>query len=418
MPPPGRSSGTGPPGNSGGRGRDGGNPGGRPGGPPQSGQEPDGKPGRPGGRPGGGPDNNRPGPDGGGAQPQPDPIPPPPLGYDPIYIDGGIGVFEPDVKTGIVADQYAKLLGVPYREAFMPGGPESSIFSAKNVMPVETKADPRPYSKTKQIPIRDLINLPMRDATDAELLAVSGSPDEPMMSKDKYKTMAYELDYIKGIDPKSGGSIFKKPKKKPIGGGGPGVGKPNPVPFPIPPNIMPPFPGPITGPIVPLPIVGPGPITPRPGQPISIMPKPPSGGVFTPSPGGGGGGTYTGPGVNLPGPVIPLPSIGGPPKTGGNLIPLAGGSNSPFTSEDLQIQKDFMQDVRYLENNEGDRVDNYSFDRFNNAIDSEGNFLSPVYAEGGRVGKMDGGMMIIEDRLANDGIGSILNKYKEIRSKL
>jgi hypothetical protein len=196
-----------------------------------------------------------------------------------------------------------------------------------------------------------------------------------------------------------------KPPSGPITPG-PGVGLPNPVPFPI-------------GPIVPLPVVGPTPpVTPRPGQPISIMPKPPSGGVFTPSPGGGGGGTYTGPGVNLPGPVIPLPGIGGPPKTGGNLIPLAGGSNFSFTPEDLQIQNDFMQGVRYLEDSEGDRVDDYSFDRFNNAVDNEGNFLSPVYAEGGRVGKMDGGMMIIEDGVANDGIGSILKKYKEIRSEL
>lgn len=401
---------------------------------------PDSKPGKPGGgRPGGGRPDNPPGTvgwgggtvtdgqgnpvgvggrpgvpgegagGGGGGGGGQQPAPPPLMDYNPIYIDGP-PVFEPDVKTGIIADQYAKLLDVPYREAFMPGGPKDSIFAAGNVMPVETKADPRPYSKTKQIPIRDLINLSMRDATDAELLAVSGSPDNPMMSKDKYKTMSYKLD------PKSGGSIFKKPSP----GGGPGVGKPNPVPFPIPPNIMPPYPGPITprpgGPIIPLPIVGPGPITGGPVKKPPITPRP--GGVFTPSPGGGGGGTYTGPGVNLPGPVIPLPVVGGPPSTGGNLIPLAGGSNFSFTPEDLQIQNDFMQGVRYLEDSEGDRVDDYSFDRFNNAVDSEGNFLSPVYAGGGRVGKMDGGMMIIEDGLANDGIGSILNKYKEIRSKL
>ncbi len=343
---------------------------------------------------------------GGGQQPAP-----PPIDYNIIY-DSGVGAVMPDVKTGIIADQYAKLLDVPYRQAFMPGGPEDSIFAAENVMPIETKADPRPYSKTNQIPIRDLLKLSMRDATDAELLGIETGPDKPLMSKDPYKMMSYQLDYM----------AAKNPKKKPPVGGGPGVGKPNPVPFPIPPNIMPPYPGPITprpgGPIIPLPIVGPGPITPRPGQPISIMPKPPSGGVFTPSPGGGGGGTYTGPGVNLPGPVIPLPGIGGPPKTGGNLIPLAGGSNFSFTPEDLQIQNDFMQGVRYLEDSEGGRVDDYSFDRFNNAVDSEGNFLSPVYAGGGRVGKMDGGMMIIEDGVANDGIGSILKKYKEIRSEL
>jgi len=342
----------------------------------------------------------------GAPSPTPDPTPPP-IDYNIIY-DSGVGAVMPDVKTGIIADQYAKLLDVPYRQAFMPGGPEDSIFAAENVMPIETKADPRPYSKTNQIPIRDLLKLSMRDATDAELLGIETGPDKPLMSKDPYKMMSYQLDYM----------AAKNPKKKPPVGGGPGVGKPNPVPFPIPPNIMPPFPGPITGPIVPLPVVGPAPITPRPGQPISIMPKPPSGGVFTPSPGGGGGGTYTGPGVNLPGPVIPLPVVGGPPKTGGNLIPLAGGSNFSFTPEDLQIQNDFMQGVRYLEDSEGGRVDDYSFDRFNNAVDSEGNFLSPVYAGGGRVGKMDGGMMIIEDGVANDGIGSILKKYKEIRSEL
>jgi hypothetical protein len=354
MPPPGRSSGTGPPGNSGGRARDGGNPGGRPGG-PQSGQEPDGKPGRPGGTPGGGqgggpkdpcrpadyiydpvtgsmvPPPGCPGDPGGQGIIKPMPKPAPPVFRDPIYVDGP-PVFEPDVKTGIIADQYAKLLDVPYREAFMPGGPKDSIFAAGNVMPVETKADPRPYSKTKQLPIRDLINLSMRDATDAELLAVSGSPDDPMMSKDKYKTMSYKLD------PKSGGSIFKKPSP----GGGPGVGKPNPVPFPIPPNIMPPYPGPITprpgGPIIPLPIVGPGPITGGPVKKPPVTPRP--GGVFTPSPGGGGGGTYTGPGVNLPGPVIPLPGIGGPPKTGGNLIPLSNELGFTIDNEGNKIYSD------------------------------------------------------------------------------
>jgi hypothetical protein len=270
----------------------------------------------------------------------------------------------PDVKTGIIADQYAKLLDVPYRQAFMPGGPEDSIFAAENVMPIETKADPRPYSKTNQIPIRDLLKLSMRDATDAELLGIETGPDKPLMSKDPYKMMSYQLDYM----------AAKNPKKKPPVGGGPGVGKPNPVPFPIPPNIMPPYPGPITprpgGPIIPLPIVGPGP-----------------GGVFTPSPGGGGGGTYTGPGVNLPGPVIPLPGIGGPPKTGGNLIPLSN-------------------ELGFTIDNEGNKI--YS--------DAEGN---PVFAaDGGRIDKMDGGMMIIEDGVANDGIGSILKKYKEIRSEL
>ena len=270
-------------------------------------------------------------------EPTPEPSPPP-LGYSPIYTDGGIGVFEPKVKTGIVADQYAKLLDVPYREAFMPGGPESSVFSAKNVMPVETKADPRPYSKTKQIPIRDLIKLPMRDATDAELLAVSGTPDEPMMSKDPYKTMSYQLDYVS-----SPGRTFTGSGTKP--------------------------PGSITGPVIPLPVVG--------GSP--------TGGVFTPNPGGGG--TYTGPGVNLPGPVVPLPVVGGSSKTGGNLIPLS-------------------YELGFTIDNEGNKI--YS--------DSEGN---PVFAaDGGRIDKMDGGMMIIEDGVANDGIGGILKKYKEIRSEL
>lgn len=301
---------------------------------------------------------------------------PPPAMPDLVY-DTPPSATMPDVKTGIIADQYAKLLDVPYRQAFMPGGPEDSIFAAANVMPPETKADPRPYSRTKQIPIRDLYKMKMRDATDAELLKLETGPDKPFMSKDDYEMMTYQLDYMEA----------KKPKKKPIGGGGqpiklppgPGVGKPNPVPFPIPPNIMPPYPGPITGPIIPLPVVGPTPITPRPGQPISIMPKPPSGGVFTPSPGGGGGGTYTGPGVNLPGPVIPLPVVGGPPKTGGNLIPLS--NELGFT------------------------------------IDNEGNKIYSD-AEGNRVGMMDGGMTIISDGVANDGIGGILKKYKEIRSEL
>ena len=282
---------------------------------------------------------------------------PPALGYNPIYKDGP-AVFEPDVKTGIIADQYAKLLDVPYREAFMPGGPESSIFSAKNVMPVETKADPRPYSKTNQIPIRDLINLPMRDATDAELLAVSGSPDEPMMSKDKYKTMSYELDYIQGTNPTNpGGSIFG--------------------------------------------------ITPRPpGKPISIMPivGGTPGGTFTPSPGGGGGGTYTGPGVNLPGPVVPLPGVGGPPVS---IMPIVGGKPGTLSGEiPLPSPPDFYIDpfVRPLMDRDDTEI-KPEFDPYN-------------YNDGGRVDKMDGGMMIIEDGVANDGIGSILNKYKEIRSKL
>jgi len=307
----------------------------------------------------------------------PDPTPPP-IDYDIIY-DSGVGAVMPDVKTGIIADQYAKLLDVPYRQAFMPGGPEDSIFAAENVMPIETKADPRPYSKTNQIPIRDLLKLSMRDATDAELLGIETGPDKPLMSKDPYKMMSYQLDYM----------AAKNPKKKPPVGGGPGVGKPNPVPFPIPPNIMPPYPGPITprpgGPIIPLPIVGPGPITGGPVKKPPVTPRP--GGVFTPSPGGGGGGTYTGPGVNLPGPVIPLPGIGGPPKTGGNLIPLSN-------------------ELGFTIDNEGNKI--YS--------DAEGN---PVFAaDGGRIDKMDGGMMIIEDGVANDGIGSILKKYKEIRSEL
>ena len=313
----------------------------------------------------------------GAPSPTPDPTPPP-IDYNIIY-DSGVGAVMPDVKTGIIADQYAKLLDVPYRQAFMPGGPEDSIFAAENVMPIETKADPRPYSKTNQIPIRDLLKLSMRDATDAELLGIETGPDKPLMSKDPYKMMSYQLDYM----------AAKNPKKKPPVGGGPGVGKPNPVPFPIPPNIMPPYPGPITprpgGPIIPLPIVGPGPITGGPVKKPPVTPRP--GGVFTPSPGGGGGGTYTGPGVNLPGPVIPLPGIGGPPKTGGNLIPLSN-------------------ELGFTIDNEGNKI--YS--------DAEGN---PVFAaDGGRIDKMDGGMMIIEDGVANDGIGSILKKYKEIRSEL
>ena len=255
---------------------------------------------------------------GGGQQPLPPPAMP-----DLVY-DTPPSATMPDVKTGIIADQYAKLLDVPYRQAFMPGGPEDSIFAAANVMPPETKADPRPYSRTKQIPIRDLYKMKMRDATDAELLKLETGPDKPFMSKDDYEMMTYQLDYMEA----------KKPKKKPIGGG---------------------------------------------GQPISIMPKPPSGGVFTPSPGGGGGGTYTGPGVNLPGPVIPLPVVGGPPKTGGNLIPLSN-------------------ELGFTIDNEGNKI--YS--------DPEGN----------RVGMMDGGMTIISDGVANDGIGGILKKYKEIRSEL
>ena len=40
-------------------------------------------------------------------------------------------------------------------------------------------------------------------------------------------------------------------------------------------------------------------------------------------------------------------------------------------------------------------------------------------ANGGRVGKMHGGMMIMgDDGVVNNGIGSILSKYKEIRSQL
>ena len=274
----------------------------------------------------------------------PDPTPPP-MDYDIIY-DSGVGAVMPNVKTGIIADQYAKLLDVPYRQAFMPGGPDQSIFAAKNVMPIETKADPRPYSKTNQIPIRDLLKLPMRDASDAELLGVETGPDKPLMSKDPYQMMSYQLDLASAP-----GSTFTGPGTKP--------------------------PGPITGPIIPLPVVGPTPIK-----------KPPTGGgggVFTPGPGGGG--TYTGPGVNLPGPVVPLPVVGGPPKTGGNLIPL---------SDELGFTID----------NEGNKI--YS--------DAEGN---PVFAaDGGRIDKMDGGMMIIEDGVANDGIGGILKKYKEIRSEL
>ena len=45
---------------------------------------------------------------------------------------------------------------------------------------------------------------------------------------------------------------------------------------------------------------------------------------------------------------------------------------------------------------------------------------NPVYAaDGGRINKMHGGMMIIEDNgVENNGIGAILKKYKEIRSEL
>ena len=40
-------------------------------------------------------------------------------------------------------------------------------------------------------------------------------------------------------------------------------------------------------------------------------------------------------------------------------------------------------------------------------------------AKGGRVGRMGGGMMIIEDNdVVNNGMGAILNKYKQIRSEL
>ena len=39
--------------------------------------------------------------------------------------------------------------------------------------------------------------------------------------------------------------------------------------------------------------------------------------------------------------------------------------------------------------------------------------------QGGRVGKMRGGIMVMEDEeVVNNGISSILNKYKEIRSEL
>jgi len=46
--------------------------------------------------------------------------------------------------------------------------------------------------------------------------------------------------------------------------------------------------------------------------------------------------------------------------------------------------------------------------------------LDPVtLKKGGRVGKMHGGMMVIEDDgVVNNGIGAILSKYKEIRSEL
>ena len=395
--------------------------------------KPDSKPGKPGGgiNPGGGgaggpKDPCRPSayiydpvtksmvpPPGCPGAPSPDatPAPPPPPAMPDLIYDAPPSATMPDVKTGIIADQYAKLLDVPYRQAFMPGGPEDSIFAAANVMPPETKADPRPYSRTKQIPIRDLYKMQMRDATDAELLKLETGPDKPFMSKDDYEMMTYQLDYMEA----------KKPKKKPpvvSGGGGGGGGSGcivlnhNATPPPgytftslvhdsttgaqgdLPkkrycptggitprpggggtytgPGTKPP--GPITGPVIPLPVVGgppPGGTTPG-GTPIS-------GGVFTPSPGGGGGGTYTGPGVNLPGPVIPLPVVGGPPKTGGNLIPLS--NELGFT------------------------------------IDNEGNKIYSD-AEGNRVGMMDGGMMVIEDGVANDGIGGILKKYKEIRSEL
>jgi hypothetical protein len=46
--------------------------------------------------------------------------------------------------------------------------------------------------------------------------------------------------------------------------------------------------------------------------------------------------------------------------------------------------------------------------------------LDPVtFRKGGRVGKMHGGMMIMEDEgVVNNGIGAILSKYKQIRSEL
>ena len=38
---------------------------------------------------------------------------------------------------------------------------------------------------------------------------------------------------------------------------------------------------------------------------------------------------------------------------------------------------------------------------------------------GGRIGRMGGGMMIIDDNdVVNNGMGAILNKYKQIRSEL
>jgi len=308
--------------------------------------KPDKPPGRPGGRPpgGGAGGGNKPTPTP-TPTPRPMPKPAPPVFRDPIYVDGP-PVFEPDVKTGIIADQYAKLLDVPYRQAFMPNETSAdSIFAAENVMPVETAADPRPYSRTKQIPIRDLYTMAMRDATDAELLGVETGPDKPLMSKDKYKMMSYSLGPRKRF-------VSGPPIGPPPGGITPRPGGPLP-PQPI--NIMPPYPGPIT--------------VPRPGG--------------TPTPGFPGG---------TPPPNI-LPIIGGTPPLPQpiNIMPPFRGDPTPFTLEDLQAQYE---------------------------VDSEGNLLSPVYAEGGRVGKMNGGMMIIEDGVANDGIGSILNKYKEIRSKL
>lgn len=85
----------------------------------------------------------------------PPPPPPPPIpdpGFfaaNPPEYSSGPTVNVPDVKTSIIADQYARMLNVPFFQAFEnPEAPSDSIFNRKNLLTAYTRTPDEQYTAT------------------------------------------------------------------------------------------------------------------------------------------------------------------------------------------------------------------------------------------------------------------------------
>ena len=342
------------------------------------------------------------GPGGGGgpgnrpiiAPPAPPPEPPtPPLSYALQYVNPQTAPQAPEVKTSIIADQYARMLNVPFFQGANLDGPDSSIFSRAREQQQQMAGIRAPTYYSNFVDPLDRPFEPLQDAGQLfsiqDLLAYRG-PE--VSTKDVQSGVLSDLDrnytvanYL--MDPSSAGLTDYYGQTARLNDGG-RVGYSNGTDqFGVQDYTA-------------LDARQDVPSTFRIGDALESW-------------------------ENL-GPRS-LAGIGSFKKKLAKL--LADSARKLKTAGYLQS---FKQKYNTLDKDEEDIEDKTITDFAQHFVEQQKAKVPETFAEknmsivpwenaanGGRVGRMGGGMMIIEDNtVENNGIGAILKKYKQIRSEL